>query len=143
MTSRATSQNVRVLNLILRFQSHAVCDLALGFVLNAPRHVKDFVDGTDKALRLAMTFETPLHLQTLRLKRNGHFVHAPVTGRAANALLYVNCVIEIGVVGQVVDANPFDRLAGPETRAHWFQIRTIGPDLFMTTHAGAGRWQTR
>jgi hypothetical protein len=57
-----------------------------------------------------------------------------VTGGTANALLYVNAVIEIGVVREIVHANPLEWLAGAKTLAHWLQIRTFRPNLFVTTH---------
>jgi hypothetical protein len=34
--------------------------------------------------------------------------------------------------------NPLDWLAGAETCAHWFEIWTIRPDLFVTVHARRG-----
>jgi hypothetical protein len=61
-------------------------------------------------------------------------VYATVASRTANALLDVNAVIEVGVVRKVVHANPLEWLAGAETRAHRLQIRTLGPDLLVTTH---------
>ena len=39
-------------------------------------------------------------------------------------------------------AFPFERLARPETRAHGFEIRTVGPDLFVAVHARRGRRYT-
>src|SRR6267154_533820 len=44
-------------------------------------------------------------------------------------------MIEIGKVGKVVHADPFQRLPGLETCAHRFQIRAIGPNLFVAIHA--------
>src|SRR6266404_7245108 len=44
-------------------------------------------------------------------------------------------MIEIGKVGKVVHADPLQRLTGLETCAHRFQIRAIGPNLFVAIHA--------
>jgi len=66
-----------------------------------------------------------------------------VTRRAADTFFHVNAVIEVGVIRQIVNAYPLDRLAGGETRAHGFEIRTIGPDLFVAVHARRGRRQAR
>ena len=66
-----------------------------------------------------------------------------MTGRTSDAFFHVNAVIEVGVIRQVVYAYPLDRLAGAKTRAHWFEIRTIGPDLFVAVHARCGRRQSR
>jgi hypothetical protein len=65
-----------------------------------------------------------------------------MTRRTTDALLYVNAVIEIGVIRKIVDANPFERLAGAKTRAHRFEVLTLGPDLFVTVHARRGGWQS-
>ena len=66
-----------------------------------------------------------------------------MASRTTDAFLNVNAVIEVRVIRQVVYADPLDRLARAKTRAHRFEIRTIGPDLFMTTHAHAGRRHSR
>src|SRR6185503_9625202 len=65
-----------------------------------------------------------------------------VTGRTADTLFYVNAVIEISEVRQIVYADPLDRLAASETRAHRFEVWTIGPDLFVTVHARRGGRQS-
>ena len=90
-----------------------------------------------------MTLQTPLHLQRRCLIEDRHLVDSSVTRRTTNALLHVNAVIEIRVIRQVVDSNPLDRFAGAKTRAHWFEIRTVGPDLFVAVHARRGRRQAR
>lgn len=58
-----------------------------------------------------------------------------MTGRAPNALVHVNTVIEVGIVGKIVDPDPLDRFTGAKTGANWFEIRTVSPDLLMTVHA--------
>ena len=40
-------------------------------------------------------------------------------------------------------AFPLERLAGAKTRAHGFEIRTVGPDLFVAIHARRGRRHSR
>ena len=66
-----------------------------------------------------------------------------MTRRATDAFFHVNAVIEVRVIRQIVNANPLDRLAGSETRAHRLEIWTLGPDLFVTTHARVCRRQAR
>jgi len=51
-------------------------------------------------------------------------------------VLYVNAVVEVHEVGQVVYACPVNRLTGSEARAHRFEERTVRPLLRMTIHAG-------
>ena len=64
-----------------------------------------------------------------------------MTRRTTDAFLKVNAVIEVGGIRQVVNANPFERLAGAETRTYRLEIRAIGPDLFVAIHADA--WKNR
>lgn len=66
-----------------------------------------------------------------------------MTGRTAYAFVHVNRVIEIRKVREVVNAHPFQRLSGPQTRAHGFEIRTVRPNLFVTTHAHCRRRHAR
>src|SRR5438105_182414 len=55
----------------------------------------------------------------------------------------MNRMIEIREVGKVMHAHPLQRLPGLKTRAHWFQVRTVGPNLFVAVHANCGRRHTR
>src|SRR5712692_1584971 len=48
-------------------------------------------------------------------------------------------MIEVSEVRQVVDANPFQGLAGFEAGAHRLEIRAVRPNLFVTIHADRGR----
>ena len=82
-----------------------------------------------------MTRYAPLHLQRIFLVDGGHLVDRPMTGRAADALSYVNAVIEIRVFRQIVDAFPFDRLIVAETRPHRLQIWAVCPELTVAIHA--------
>src|SRR5882724_4465018 len=84
---------------------------------------------------MAVTFQTPFHLQRRRLKSNRHLIHSAVACRTADAFVYMNAVVEIGIVGQVMYPNPLDRFAGAKARTHWLEIRAVGPDLLMTVHA--------
>src|SRR5262249_42133339 len=95
--------------------------------------------GPDESLRRAMTFETPFHLQRCRLVSNRHLVNPAVTGCATYPFVYVNAVIEIGVIRQIVYADPFDWFAGAKARAHRFQIRAVCPNLLVTIHASVSR----
>ena len=86
-----------------------------------------------------MTLQTPLHLQRRGLINNRHLVNASVTRRTTDTFFHVNAVIEVDVIRKIVHAFPVERLAGAKTRAHGFEIRTVGPDLFVAVHARRGR----
>ena len=143
MTRGTAFQHSPALNLVPGFQVHAFRQLLMSFVFLPPFHVVNLFHRPHEPFRRAVTLQTPLHLQRLRLEENRHFVDAPVTRRAADTFFHVNAVIEVGVVRQVVYANPLDRLPRAETRAHRFQIRTVGPDLFVAVHARRRRRQAR
>ena len=66
-----------------------------------------------------------------------------MTRRAADTFFHVNAVIEVSVIRQIVDAFPRDRFARAKTRAHGFEIRTVGPDLLVAVHARRGRRYAR
>jgi len=89
-----------------------------------------------------MALQTPLHLQRLGLINDRHFVDPSMTRGTADALVYVNTVIEISEIRQVVDSDPLDWLAGAKTRPHWFKVWTVRPDLFVAVHARGGRRQS-
>ena len=61
-------------------------------------------------LRVSVTIEAPAHLEGCVLIHQRHRIHTPVTGFAADALLYVNTVVEINVIGKIVDLGPLDGL---------------------------------
>lgn len=62
-----------------------------------------------------------------------------MTRRTTDAFVDVNRVIEICEVRQVVHTDPLQWLARLITVAHWFQIRAVGPNLFVAIHADGGR----
>ena len=87
-----------------------------------------------------MALQAPFHLQRSVLPHQRHSIHRPVTRSATHALADMNAVIEVNVVGQIVDAGPHDGFAGAEALAHRLKRRAAGPDLRMAIHAGLGRW---
>src|SRR5512141_1586058 len=66
-----------------------------------------------------------------------------MTGRATNPLVDVDRVVEISKVRQIMDANPFERLARLITGPHRLEIRAVRPNLFMAIHADRSRWHSR
>ena len=85
-----------------------------------------------------MAADAPLHLERVFLKDRGHIVYLPVAGRTSDAFGNVNRVIEVSKIRQIVDAHPLQRLARLKAGAHRFEVRTVGPNLFMTIHADGG-----
>src|SRR5260370_3964066 len=146
MTSRTACQNIqpifiRHLNTIGLHQIQTLPNLFLSRILLLPFHIKDFLFRSHEIFRRAMTLETPLHLQGCRLRNHRHLIDAAVASRTAHAFIHMNRMIEIREVRKVMNANPLQRLARLETRAHRFQVRTVGPNLFVAVHANGGRRQ--
>ena len=86
-----------------------------------------------------MAVEAPFHLQRRFLDHQRHAIDAAVAGFAADALAYVNAVIEVHEVRQVVDAHPVERLVVAEAGAHRLEVRAGVPDLRVAVDAGLGR----
>lgn len=87
-----------------------------------------------------MTRKTPLHLQCRRLVSNRHLIHTTVARRTADAFVYMNAVVEISVVRQVMYPNPLDWFASAKTGAHWFKIGAVSPNLLVAIHARVRGW---
>src|SRR5262245_41461664 len=86
----------------------------LVITLGRPIHVEDLLARPDVFGGVPMTLQTPFHVQRRDAPGERHLIHTPVAGRTADTFVYVNAVIEINVIWQVVDAGPFNRLAGSE-----------------------------
>ncbi len=143
MTSRTACQSLLRLNVIQFHQRLAVVNFRFAAIHLTPFHIENFVFVAHEFLRLAMASQAPLHLQRRRLENNRHLIDATMTGRAADSLIHMNAVIEIDVIGKIVNPRPLKRFAGAETCTHWLQIGTIGPNLFMAIHANGGRGNSR
>src|SRR5579862_2431050 len=133
MTRRAARE---LLNLVFRDQAAAELEL-----IGRRRIVdaEDRVTRTDVALGIPMALEAPLHLQRLFLPHERHSIDLPVARRAADALVYVNAVVEVDEVRQIVDPRPLDAAIAAEAGAHRLEVRAVRENLRMTIHAGPRR----
>ena len=102
-------------------------------------HPKHFLARAHVLLRMAVAVEAPFHLERGLLPGERHLVHGAVAGFAADALIDVDAVIEIGEIGQIMHARPGDGAVRAETFAHRLERGAGVPDLRMTIHAGLGR----
>ena len=86
--------------------------------------------------RVAMAIQAPAHAQLLGLVDLLHLVHSAMAGDAADAPGDVGAVIEVDVVGQVVDPLPMD---GPPPAALWRTSSSLALSVAigcMAVHAG-------
>jgi len=101
-----------------------------------PFHVEDLVFGTHVLGGIAMAIEAPLHIESGRLKQQGHLVYLTVACGAADALVYVNAVIEIDVVSQAMHFHPFDGFIRAIAFADRFEVGGVIEEHGMAIHAG-------
>src|SRR5579859_600452 len=114
--------------------------ILLGAVGRLIGHIEHFLFGPQELFRLAMAVQAPLHLQGILLVHERHLVDRSMTTGAANAFVYMDAVIEIHEVRQIVDPCPLQRLARAEAGANRLQQGGICPYLGMTIHAGFSWW---
>ena len=148
----ATGNVQHAAHVIFFYQGHAEIGLvrvALAVDRNRVRtvgwtvmHVEHLVAGTQIILRLAVTAHAPAHLQRFLLIHQRHAVDRSVAGVATDSLVDVNAVIEVHKIWKLVDARPLQRFSAAVAGADWFKQLSVGPDLRMAVHAGAGRRYT-
>lgn len=95
-------------------------------------------DGTDKFLRFAMAIEAPGHALGFVLENDVHFIDLAVATDATHTAIHMGRVIEVSVVGHVVDFDPRHGLAGGPTVAVDLELGVVLLDVAMTIHAGLG-----
>ena len=105
--------------------------------------IKNLVIRTQMRRRIAVTGQTPAHIERRRLPGQRHVAYRPVAFGAADALRDMDAVVEVDVIRQGVDAGPAQRLALCEALPHRRENFRIGPDLRVAGHAGMGRRDAR
>ena len=66
-----------------------------------------------------------------------------MTRGTSDAFLYVNAVIEVCVVWQVVYPDPLYGFVVTKAGANWFEIGALSPDLLVAAHTRFRCWQPR
>ncbi len=108
-----------------------------------PRHAKDLITRANKARGIAVTLETPRHLQRRCFLDERHLVNLSVTRGAADAFVDVNAVVEIHKIGKLIDAIPLNRRIGLRALNDGLQHGAGGEQLRMTVQAGFRRRHSR
>src|SRR5205823_13831932 len=86
-----------------------------------------------------MARDAPVHEQGFVLISERHLVKSPMAGDAADALIYVNVMIEVNKLGQIVDPLPRNGFATAIAGSNRFEDGAAEPNLLMAIHAGLGR----
>src|SRR6185369_12983792 len=105
MTCRAARQHLFAANLVVL---HQILALFLRKIIVPPLHVRYLGLWPDMLFRRAVASDTPLHLKCVFLVNRRHIVDLSVAARTTNTLVYMNTVIEINKLGQVVNSFPLD-----------------------------------
>ncbi len=116
----------------------ALFELALGTLGVLPVEVGDERGVAKDLFRLAMTLQTPAHGERLGVADDFHLVDLAVALDAGDAAGDVHGVVEINVVGGLMDAHPRHGVAGGVALAHRGEQGAVGLDLVVTVHARLG-----
>src|SRR5262249_48155728 len=140
MTCRTTRQFIHATNLVLSKQF-----IAQLWLVNRklPGHVENLLARPQMLLRVAMTLQAPAHQQRAVLIRERHQIDGPVTFGAADSLIYMNAVVEVDELRQVMNSLPGDCRAGAKAGPHRRKRLGAHPDLLMAINASLGRWNPR
>src|SRR5947207_13220137 len=111
----------------------------MSILVRVPSWIVNFVSWSHEVLRRAMAIQTPFHVQRVHPPSDRHLIDATVTSRAANSFGYVNAVIEINVIGQIMDAVPFQRRVCRQALRHRREERGVVENLRMPGHASFAR----
>src|SRR3954470_9276119 len=86
-----------------------------------------------------MAVKAPFHLERRIVVHQRHTIDRAMADVTTHALGHVDTVIEVNVVGQIVDPVPNQRLSRTEALAYRLEQRCVGPYLGMTVHASLCR----
>jgi hypothetical protein len=70
--------------------------------------IKYLRSRSDIFFRLPVAINAPIHVESVDAIHQRHLVYSSMTRRAAYALVEMNAVIEIDVIGKIVDSRPLD-----------------------------------
>src|SRR5690625_133807 len=119
-------------NVVLGDQLQANFDLALHLIA----HGGHLLNRPDKLLRLAVTVQAPGHAEWFRLVDNIHPVDPAVAGLTPHSDTDVDFVVEVSVVGKVMNPDPLDGITTLPALTHRLQRFTVDCNLIVTVHTG-------
>jgi len=133
VANRTVGQLKLATNVVLLLQNEPLGDLIRRWL---PRRIKYFGLGAQKLLWVAVTIQTPTHVQRLRLVDNRHGGEIAVARRATYTLGYVDAVIEINKLGYVMNLVPLHGDIFGIAATDEFELGALGQHLRVTTHTG-------
>ena len=115
VTRRAIRQVSSIFDIVFCYQARS--DLVLIRRRSLIGGIEHLVPRAHVPFRIAVAVDAPLHIERIYLVHERHRVHPAVARGAADTLVYVNTVVEVDEVGQVVNARPLDRPARADPEA--------------------------
>src|SRR5690554_3158901 len=94
----------RGMNIVFLYQLFTKLYLVWNFIA----HGGNLFNRANVFFRRAVAIEAPAHTKWFGLVHYIHFVDAAVAALTTNAHIYVRRVVEVSIVGQVVNPNPFN-----------------------------------
>ena len=108
------------------------------FLRGFPIQVKHLRLRPHVFVRVAVTIQTERHAEGFRVPHFVHLINRPVAFHAGNTAVHVDGVVEINIIGRLMNLNPWHRLIVFKTLTDWLQSRIIGQHGGVTFHAGLG-----
>ena len=118
--------------------SFVVVGFGFRLTVEGPSEVGDQCRVTQMRLGVAVALQAPTHRQLLFLPDLFHEIHPAVAGHARDTTVHVGGMVEVGVVREVVHANPADRLTAFPTLPQRFEQRGIFLDAWQFMHVWVG-----
>ena len=88
-------------------------DLSLGrSSWRFPVQIGDLIERAQMIFWGAMAFQPPTHAVWVGVVDYFHVIHMTVACHATDASVHMNCMIEINIVGSLVNPNPRDGISG-------------------------------
>src|SRR5579863_7201459 len=101
-------------------------------------HVEHLIARAKVFRGLAVTLQTPLHLQRRIVEHQRHAIDRSVARVATDSLINVNAVVKVDEVRKIVHSRPHQGFSTPVTLADRLQHGRTRPNLAVTIHAGCG-----
>ena len=108
------------------------------WILMLPAQVCDFIEGTKIRTGISVTLETEGHAEGFFVVNFLHLIDLAVTMNTADTPVYMDGVVEINVIGKLVDLHPGDLSAALGCIADECQPGILLEHLVVTVHARRG-----
>lgn len=124
------------LDIQLLFQLLAALQLIGG---DRPFRIEHLIQRPQLFFRCPMAFQAPFHEQRPLLPHQLHLIDLAVAAGATDAFVHMHRMVEVHMIGEPMDAIPFDGLIVLIACADRCEHFRANPDLLVAIHASLGR----